>query len=77
MAYVLAYELQRLVEKHGIEKCGFFTLTVGDRTPPPISELQRRFKSLRTGVLTRRYEQAIFVLERGERNNRLHLLPPR
>lgn len=69
---MLAVEVQHLVNWFGLEKCGFFTLTVGDKTPPPISELQRRFHSLRTHVLAERYGPSIFVVERGERNNRLH-----
>ncbi len=40
--------------------------------PPPISELQRRFNSLRSNVLSDRYKQGVFVVERGEQNNRLH-----
>lgn len=73
MAYVLAHELKHLVEFFGIERCGFLTLTFGDKHAPCLKEVQRRFHSLRTHVLSDRYERGIFVVERGETRSRLHL----
>lgn len=73
MAYVLAYELQALVTKYGLENVGFLTLTFGDRRPPTLFTLQKRFNSLRTNVLVQRYPRSVFVVERGEKNGRLHL----
>ena len=56
----------RLVNKYGLERLGFLTLTfranIKDR-----KEAERRFNSLRTGVLLERYPEFIKVKERQAR----------
>lgn len=73
MAYVLDVELVALVEKYGLKNCGFMTLTVGDKNPPSIASVQKRFNSLRTNELCHRYEKGIWVVQRGDENNRVHM----
>ena len=69
-AYALTLNIQQLVESHGIERLGFFTLTFADAVLD-MREAQRRFHSLESNVLRKRYRQAIGVWER-QRSGRLH-----
>ena len=71
MAYVIAYETERFIQRHGVERVGFLTLTFAE----PVTlkaEAARRFNRLRTGVLAERYSQGIAVWER-QKNGRWHV----
>lgn len=59
-----------MIERHGIERVGFLTLTFRDHVTCP-KEAQRRMHSLRTGVLKPRYREVITVLER-QKSGRIH-----
>jgi len=59
-----------LAERYGIERLGFLTLTFADHVTDP-KEAQRRFKSLRTGVLAERYDGFVRVFER-QKSGRIH-----
>lgn len=70
MAFVLASEIQSLAKDFGIERLGFLTLTFA----APITDLkeaQRRFKSLNSNVIRKRYARAIGCWER-QRSGRIH-----
>jgi hypothetical protein len=54
----------------GLERLGFLTLTFADHVVD-IREAQRRFNSLRTNVLARRYSASIAVVER-QKSGRIH-----
>jgi hypothetical protein len=69
-AFVLASEIQALAADFGIEKLGFLTLTFADLVTD-IREAQRRFNSLNSNVLKRRYRRAIGVWER-QKSGRIH-----
>jgi len=69
-AYVLALEIQSLAKEFGIEKLGFLTLTFAQPITC-IREAQRRFNSLNTGVLKKRYQRAIGCWER-QKSGRIH-----
>lgn len=69
-ASALAWNVQALVERHGIERVGFLTLTFADHVLCP-KEAQRRFNSLATHVLRSRYVDHIRVSER-QKSGRLH-----
>lgn len=62
-AYALQENVRHLAERFGLEKLGFLTLTFRDHVTD-IKEAQRRFNSLRTGILTKRYAAFITVVER-------------
>jgi hypothetical protein len=69
-AFCLAFEIMQLAKEFGIERLGFLTLTFAD----PVLELKeanRRFNSLNTHVLKRRYRRAVVVPER-QKSRRLH-----
>ena len=68
-AHVLYEEVKAFVARFGIEHCGFFTLTHSESVT--VKESNRRFNSLRSGVLADRYERAIVVLER-QKSGRPH-----
>lgn len=65
-AFILAQTVGRLVNIYGLERLGFLTLTfranITDR-----KEAERRFNSLRTGVLLERYPEFVKVKERQAR----------
>lgn len=65
-ACALAWNIQAMAEKWGLERLAFFTLTfaenIEDRT-----EAQRRWNSLATRVLRSRYKAGIRVVERQRR----------
>jgi hypothetical protein len=69
-AFALGFNTRSFVEKWGLERVGFFTLTFSSH----VSEhriAQKAFNSLATGVLRDRYESYISVLER-QRSSRIH-----
>ena len=70
MALVVSLEILALARHYGIERLGFFTLTFRDHVTD-LREAQRRFRSLRAHVITKRYERAIGVWER-HRSGRIH-----
>lgn len=69
-ATALAWNVEFLVEKYGLERLGFLTLTFAQNITDP-REAQRRFNSLTTGVLRDRYPDHIRVWERTKKG-RIH-----
>lgn len=69
-AFKLAKSVERLCSKYGIERVGFLTPSFADHVTCA-KEAGRRFKSLRTGVLSQRYVESICVLERMK-SGRIH-----
>lgn len=69
-AFALAENVRLLAERFGIERLGFLTLTFRDHVID-IREAQRRFNSLRAGVLSERYRDFVTVVER-QKSKRLH-----
>jgi hypothetical protein len=62
--------VESFVERHGLEKVGFLTLTFADHVLDP-KEGQRRFNSLASNVLNDRYRGWIRVFER-QKSGRIH-----
>jgi hypothetical protein len=60
---MLAFEIQELARTYGLQRLAFVTLTFKDRVRN-IREAQRRFHSLATNVLAKRYERVIASVER-------------
>ena len=69
-ACALAWNVQFLAEKYGLQRLGFLTLTFAENILDP-KEAQRRFNSLSTGVLRLRYQDYIRVWERTKKG-RIH-----
>lgn len=69
-ACALAWNVQALVDRYGIEAVGFLTLTFADPVMCP-KAAQQRFHSLATHVLKSRYREYIRVSER-QKSGRLH-----
>lgn len=69
-AEALRQNIQIMADRHGIEHLGFLTLTTPDDVSP--KEYQRRFNSLRAGVLQSRYGDRIKIVERGKSSGRFH-----
>ncbi len=69
-ASALAWNVQAMAEKWGLEHLGFLTLTFADHVLDG-REAQRRFNSLATHVLRGRYKAYIRVLER-QKSGRIH-----
>jgi|SRR5579862_49128 len=69
-AAALALNVAYFVERFGINRVGFLTLTFAEHITKP-AEAQERFKSLRTGVISDRYEEWIRVFER-QKSGRIH-----
>lgn len=69
-AFMVAFEIQCLVNEFGIERIGFFTLTFKDNITD-LQEAQKRFRSLRAHVIVKRYQRAIGVWERHA-SGRIH-----
>ena len=69
-AFMVAFEIQCLVNEFGIERIGFFTLTFKDNITD-LREAQKRFRSLRAHVIVKRYQRAIGVWERHA-SGRIH-----
>lgn len=65
--FVLRTEVRALAKAHGLERLGFFTLTFPKAVMNRV-EASRRFNSLLTGVLRKRYKIGIRVLERHKSN---------
>jgi hypothetical protein len=70
VAFSLAHNVKRLAERFGVERIGFLTLTFADHVTDN-AEASRRWKSLRTGVLGKRYGGWVAVRER-QKSGRLH-----
>ena len=69
-AYALKVNVEAAVERWGLERTGFLTLTFADHVLDS-KEAQRRMNSLTTHVLRPRYGGAIRVIERQE-SGRIH-----
>jgi hypothetical protein len=69
-AFMVAFEIQSLVNEFGIERIGFFTLTFKDHVTD-LRVAQKRFRSLRAHVIAKRYQRAIGVWERHA-SGRIH-----
>jgi hypothetical protein len=59
-----------MAERYGLHRLGFLTLTFADHVLSP-AEAQRRYRSLRTGVLSKRYVAFLRVFER-QKSGRIH-----
>lgn len=70
MAYVLAHEILWLAMIYGVERLGFLTLTFADNVRE-WREAQRRFNSLLSHVLRKRYRCGVIVGER-QKSGRVH-----
>jgi hypothetical protein len=69
-AAALSWNVTALVEKYGVERIGFLTLTFAQHILDP-KEAQRRYNSLNVHVLSKRYAQVIRVIER-QKSGRIH-----
>lgn len=69
-AFALQMNVAGMIERHGVERVGFLTLTFAEHITCP-KRAQRRMHSLRTGVLKRRYGEVITVMER-QKSGRIH-----
>jgi hypothetical protein len=72
MAFVLTHEIQALAKEFGLERLGFLTLTIGGKVRPRYQDLVKRFHSLNTHVIAKRYPRAIRVFEPGTLKGRWH-----
>lgn len=69
-AMALQLNVAGMIDRHGIERVGFLTLTFRDHVTDA-KEAQRRMHSLVTHVLKPRYGEVITVLER-QKSGRIH-----
>ncbi len=69
-AAALAWNVAHLVQKFGIERVGFLTLTFAQNITSP-KEAQKRWHSLRSHVLSKRYPAFMRVFER-QGSGRIH-----
>ena len=69
-AFLLAQSVAGLAREYSLERLGFLTLTFADHVTE-ISEASRRYNSLTTGVLRKRYAKTIATVER-QKSGRLH-----
>lgn len=69
-ACTLAWNVEYMCEKFGIENIGFLTLTFADHVLDR-KEAQRRFHSLAVNVLKKRYSGYVRVMER-QKSGRIH-----
>lgn len=69
-AYALKLNVLWLIERHGLERIGFLTLTFA-RHVVAYKEAQKALHSLMTGVLKKRYPEYIIVMERMN-SKRIH-----
>jgi hypothetical protein len=69
-ALALQLNVAGMIERHGVERVGFLTLTFAEHITCP-KRAQRRMHSLRTGVLKQRYGEVITVMER-QKSGRIH-----
>ena len=72
-ASALAWNVQYFVDTYGLSNVGFLTLTFRDHVTDP-KEAQRRFNSLKTHILAKRYRAYIRVMEPEVRAHPLSLL---
>jgi hypothetical protein len=70
VALALSWNVAHLCRDHGIERVGFLTLTFADHVTDS-REAQRRFNSLASNVLRKRYPAFVAVLER-QKSGRIH-----
>ncbi len=70
VAAALSWNVAHLCQKYGVERVGFLTLTFADHVLDP-REASRRYNSLATHVLSKRYAACIRVLER-QKSGRIH-----
>lgn len=70
VALALSWNVANLCRTHGVERVGFLTLTFADHVTDA-REAQRRFNSLATHVLRKRYPAHVAVLER-QKTGRIH-----
>lgn len=76
VALALSWNVAHMCREYGIERVGFLTLTFSDHVTDP-REAQRRFNSLASHVLRKRYPAHVAVLERQESGRiHYHLLVP-
>lgn len=69
-ADLLRKSIESLAETYGIERIGFLTLTFSEHIVE-VKEAQRRWHSLRTHVLKKRYSAVVRILER-QASGRIH-----
>ncbi len=69
-AHMLKETVQHLATVHGIDRIGLLTLTFADQVTDA-KEAQRRYHSLRTNILSKRYLEFVRVLER-QASGRIH-----
>jgi hypothetical protein len=69
-AFALRENVEAFIVKHGVENCGFLTLTFAEHVVDP-RIAQQRMNSLTTNVLRPRYLEAIRVYER-QKSGRIH-----
>ena len=69
-ADLLRRSIEKMSKIHGLEKLGFLTLTFSDHVTDP-KEAQRRYHSLNTGVLKKRYLDKVRAYER-QKSGRIH-----
>lgn len=69
-AYALQLNVEAFINRFGLERVGFLTLTFADDVKDP-KEAQRRFNSLRTAFLSKQYRHYIRVVERTK-SGRIH-----
>lgn len=69
-AAALGWNVAAFVDRHGLDYCGFLTLTPPDQVEDR-REWETRFRSLRTHVLGPRYRDWIRVFER-QKSGRIH-----
>ena len=69
-AAALAWNVQAMCDDYGVERIGFLTLTFAEHITSA-KESQRRYNSLRSGVLHDQYPAIIRVLER-QKSGRVH-----
>ena len=70
VAAALSWNVAHLCRQFGVERVGFLTLTFADHVTE-VGEASRRFNSLRSNVLAKRYPAHIRVLER-QKSGRIH-----
>ncbi len=66
----LAWNVEALAKKHGLNRLAFVTLTFKDKVLA-MKEAQRRFRSFKEGVLRKRFVEWIAVPQR-HKDNRVH-----
>lgn len=69
-ADLLRRSVDKMARVYGLERLGFFTLTFADHVTDP-REAQRRYNSLNSHVLKKRYLDKVRVIER-QKSGRLH-----